>query len=173
MSTGASGSVAGYVSVVRYPITFWINILLVSIIYMLFMLRSHKHIHDVTNLLIIVAPNNLRLPRTAPPPLGLTLPPHASDLSGHGSWRWRMHNAATTVRCATASMVGNYFDLLSPLHLHSSTSRSDPLSLPHMQGLTRHGHGGGTMRTQGTLPREHGHLWASTATVAQCIVAEF
>ena len=53
MSTSASGSTAGYVSVVRYPVRFWINIVLVSIIYMLFMLRSHKHIYDVTNLLII------------------------------------------------------------------------------------------------------------------------
>ena len=53
MSTSASGSVVGYVSIVRYPVKFWINILLVTIIYMIFMLRSHKHIHDVTNLLII------------------------------------------------------------------------------------------------------------------------
>ena len=53
MSTSASGSTVGYVSVVHYPVKFWINILLVSIIYMIFMLRSHKHIHDVTNLLII------------------------------------------------------------------------------------------------------------------------
>ena len=53
MSTSASGSAVGYVSVVRYPVKFWINILLVSIIYMLFMLRSHKHIHDLTILLII------------------------------------------------------------------------------------------------------------------------
>ena len=53
MSTSASGFAVGYISVVCYPIKFWINILLVSIIYMLFMLRSHKHIYDVTNLLII------------------------------------------------------------------------------------------------------------------------
>ena len=53
MSTSASGSAVGYVSGVRYPVKFLINILLVSIIYMLFMLRSHKHIYDVTNLLII------------------------------------------------------------------------------------------------------------------------
>ena len=53
MSTSASGSTVGYVSVVRYPVKFSINILLVSIIHMLFMLRSHKHIHDLTNLLII------------------------------------------------------------------------------------------------------------------------
>ena len=53
MSTSASGSVAGYVSVLRYPLKCCINNLLVSIIYMLLMLRTHKYIYDVTNLLII------------------------------------------------------------------------------------------------------------------------
>ena len=53
MSTSASGSTAGYVSVLRYPVRSCVKNLLVSIIYMVFMLRSHKHIHDVTNLLVI------------------------------------------------------------------------------------------------------------------------
>jgi hypothetical protein len=53
MSTSAFGFAAGYVSVLRYPVRCCINNLLVSIIYMLLMLRPHKHIHDVTNLLII------------------------------------------------------------------------------------------------------------------------
>jgi hypothetical protein len=53
MSTNASGSIAGYVSVLRYLVRCCINNLLVSIIYRLLMLRIHKHIHDVTNLLII------------------------------------------------------------------------------------------------------------------------
>jgi hypothetical protein len=53
MSTSASGSAAGYVSVLRYPVRFCVKNLLVSITYMVFMLRSHKHIHDVTNLFVI------------------------------------------------------------------------------------------------------------------------
>ena len=53
MSTSASGSTAGYVSVLRYPVRSCIYNLLVSIIYMVFTLSSHKHIYDVTNLLII------------------------------------------------------------------------------------------------------------------------
>ena len=54
MSTSAFGSVAGYVSVLRYPVRCCINNLLVSIMYMMLMLRTHKHIYGVTNLLIIV-----------------------------------------------------------------------------------------------------------------------
>jgi len=53
MSTSASGSAAGYVSVLRYPVRSCVKILLVSIIYMVFMLRPNNHIHDVTNLLVI------------------------------------------------------------------------------------------------------------------------
>ena len=53
MSTSASGSAARFVSVLRYPLRCCIDNLLVIIIYMLLMLRTHKHIYDVTNLLII------------------------------------------------------------------------------------------------------------------------
>jgi hypothetical protein len=60
MSSSASGSVAGYVSVLpRYPVRSCVYNLLVSVIYMTFMLSSHKYIYiyiyiyDVTNLLII------------------------------------------------------------------------------------------------------------------------
>jgi hypothetical protein len=53
MSTSASGSAAEYVSVLHHPVRLCINNLLVSIIYIIFMLSSHKHIHNVTNLLII------------------------------------------------------------------------------------------------------------------------
>ena len=54
MSTSASGSTARYVCVLRYPVRCCINNLLVSIMYMMLMLRTHKHIYGVTNLLIIV-----------------------------------------------------------------------------------------------------------------------
>jgi hypothetical protein len=52
MLTSASGSAAGYVSFLHYLVR-CINNLLISIIYMLLMLRTHKYIYDVTNLLII------------------------------------------------------------------------------------------------------------------------
>jgi hypothetical protein len=55
MSTSRSGSTAGYVSVNQtFPVRFQIKILFLSIIYVLITVTSHKHIHDVTNLLLIV-----------------------------------------------------------------------------------------------------------------------
>ena len=52
MSTSATGSgAAGYVLI--YPLSSTIKIMIISIIYMFMSLRSYKHIHDVTNLLII------------------------------------------------------------------------------------------------------------------------
>ena len=53
MLTSVSGSAARHVSVLRYPVRSCVKILLVSIIYMVFMLRPNNHIHDVTNLLVI------------------------------------------------------------------------------------------------------------------------
>ena len=52
MSTSATGfDAAGYVLI--HPLSSTIKIMIISIIYMFISLRSHKHIHDVTNLLII------------------------------------------------------------------------------------------------------------------------
>ena len=53
ISTSASSSAAGYVSALRYPVRSCVKNLLVSIIDMVFMLRSHKHIHNVRNLFVI------------------------------------------------------------------------------------------------------------------------
>jgi hypothetical protein len=54
MSTSGSGSATVYVFVVLYLVRFSINILLPSIIYMLFMLRAHMHLYHVTNILFII-----------------------------------------------------------------------------------------------------------------------
>ena len=52
MSTSATGS--GAVGcVLIHPLMSTIKIMIISIIYMFMSLRSHKHIHDVTNLFII------------------------------------------------------------------------------------------------------------------------
>jgi hypothetical protein len=54
MSSSASGSAAGYVTVnPTFHIRFLVSIAFVSTLYIFAMTRSHKHIHDAINLLII------------------------------------------------------------------------------------------------------------------------
>jgi hypothetical protein len=53
MSTSGTGSVAGYISKLHQPVRFCVSILLVSVIYMAYIIRSHKHIYDVTNFFTI------------------------------------------------------------------------------------------------------------------------
>jgi hypothetical protein len=54
MSSSASGSAAGYVTVnPTFLIRFLVSIAFVSTLYIFSMTRSHKHIHDARNLLII------------------------------------------------------------------------------------------------------------------------
>ena len=54
MSTSASGSAVGYVTVnATFPVRFLVTFLFLSFFYILVTIRSHKYIHDVTNLLII------------------------------------------------------------------------------------------------------------------------
>jgi hypothetical protein len=49
MSSSASDSVAGYVNInPTFPIRFLISTVFVSTLYIFAMIRSHKHIHDVT-----------------------------------------------------------------------------------------------------------------------------
>ena len=54
MPSSASGSAAVYVIVNQtFPIRFLVSIAFVSTLYIFVMIISHKHIHDVTNLLVI------------------------------------------------------------------------------------------------------------------------
>ena len=54
MSSSALGSAAGYVTVNPiFPVRFLASISFLSMFYILATIRSHKHIHDVTILLII------------------------------------------------------------------------------------------------------------------------
>jgi hypothetical protein len=43
-----------YISKLHHLITFCVRILLVSVVYMAFMFRSHRHIYNVTNLIIMI-----------------------------------------------------------------------------------------------------------------------
>lgn len=55
MSSSASGSAAGYVTInPTFRVRFLVTVLLLSIINILVSIRLHEHLHDVTNLLLIV-----------------------------------------------------------------------------------------------------------------------